>query len=123
MWQGGTMASDQAFLQAIREGSHARQTCLVYSDWLEERGDPRGPFMRLQCTLTRLPSWSTRRLALEAEAHALCLRHEAEWLGPLLGVAGHWEFRRGLLHWATLEAETFLAHAEEWLPELPLLGV
>jgi hypothetical protein len=24
------MPSDQAFLQAIREGPHARQTCLVY---------------------------------------------------------------------------------------------
>jgi uncharacterized protein (TIGR02996 family) len=114
---------DDPFLQAIRQRPNAHQTCLVYADWLEERGDPRGPFMRCQCLTARLPPWSPRRLALEAEAHALRMRHEEEWLGPLLGVASNWEFRRGLLHSVTLDAATFLAHAAQWLPAVPLVGV
>jgi hypothetical protein len=70
-----------------------------------------------------LPRGSPRRLDLEAQAHDLLLAHEADWLGPMLGVVGNWEWRGGLLDWVTVAAEVFLANAERWLPALPLLGV
>src|SRR5262249_58706284 len=41
------------------------------------------------------PRGSPRRLDLEARAHNLLLIHEADWLGPLLGVIANWEWRAG----------------------------
>lgn len=35
-----------AFLNGIVENLSASRPKLVYADWLEERGDPRGPFLR-----------------------------------------------------------------------------
>ena len=117
------MDQDLSFLEAIREQPGSRANRLVYADWLQDQGDPRGEFIHLQDKASRLPESAASRLALEAEAHALLLQHEAEWLGPLRGVVSNWEFRGGLLNWVTVEARTFLAHAEEWLPALPLLGL
>jgi len=117
------MQQDLAFLDAIRERPGLQQDRQVYADWLEERGDPLGTLIHLQCDAARLAAWSPRRLALEAEAHQLLLQHETSWLGPLAGHVSNWEFRGGLLAWVTVKAETFLAHAEKWLPALPLLGV
>lgn len=49
---------------------------LVYADWLQERGDPRGEFIALQCAKTPDP---------KREA-ALLKAHGAKWLGPLAPV-------------------------------------
>jgi uncharacterized protein (TIGR02996 family) len=117
------MDPEQGFLEAIRRRPGSRADRLVYADWLSDRGDPRGDFIRLQCQAARLARGSPRRLDLEALAHDLLLRHEADWLGPLLGVVGNWEWRGGLLDWVTVTAEVFLANAGRWLPALPLLGV
>jgi uncharacterized protein (TIGR02996 family) len=117
------MDQELSFLEAIRCQPNSKSVRLVYADWLEERGDPRADFICLQCQAAALAPSSPRRLAAEAVAHDLLLRHEADWLGPLLGHVSNWEFRRGLLDFVTVPAATFLAHAEEWLPRLPLIGV
>ncbi len=117
------MNEDVRFLEAIRARPGSAAQRLVYADWLEEQGDPRAGFIRAQCHAARLAPSHPRRLALEAQAHDLLLRHEEDWLGPLLGHVGNWEFHRGLLRSVTVKAETFLAQAEAWLPRLPLLGV
>ena len=117
------MTDELPFLQAIRHRPRSDEYRLIYADWLEERGDPRGRFVRAQCRAARLAPNCPARLELEAEAHSLLFRHEQEWLGPLAGQVSNWEFRRGLLAWVAVEATTFLAHAAEWLPALPLLGV
>jgi len=43
------MSQENAFLQAILDDPDNDDLRLVYADWLEERGDPRGEFIRLQC--------------------------------------------------------------------------
>jgi uncharacterized protein (TIGR02996 family) len=55
----------------------------AYSDYLSERGDPRGEFMRVQLALedeSLSPADRTKLKAAEAE---LLAAHEREWLGPL----------------------------------------
>jgi uncharacterized protein (TIGR02996 family) len=42
-------AAEAAFLEAIRAHPEADEPRLVYADWLEERGDPRGDFIRAHC--------------------------------------------------------------------------
>lgn len=91
---------------------------LVLADWLDERGDPRGEFVRVQCELTKLPKKDKRRTSLKQREKQLLKDHESAWLGPLREVlenehsaltkymrdAGEdsptalpWEFRRGFL--------------------------
>jgi uncharacterized protein (TIGR02996 family) len=46
------MDNDEAFLRAIADNSADDTPRLVYADWLEERGDPRAAFLRVQHALT-----------------------------------------------------------------------
>jgi hypothetical protein len=43
----------------------------VYADWLEERGDPRAEFVRLDCAVARDPSRSEDRIRRDDLAHGL----------------------------------------------------
>lgn len=43
------MTDESAFLRRICEQPDDVDLRLVYADWLEERGDPRGEFIRVQC--------------------------------------------------------------------------
>jgi uncharacterized protein (TIGR02996 family) len=45
------MNEEQGFLAALRAEPKDDTTRLVYADWLEERDDPRGEFLRLECRL------------------------------------------------------------------------
>ena len=45
------MTEDEAFLAAIRENPRDDTTRLVYADWLDERGDPRGEWLRIHVQL------------------------------------------------------------------------
>jgi uncharacterized protein (TIGR02996 family) len=46
--------SDEAFLRAIRGNRDDISNRLVYADWLDEQGDPRGEYLRLTCKLSEL---------------------------------------------------------------------
>jgi uncharacterized protein (TIGR02996 family) len=85
-----------AFLRCIKDDPEDDAPRLILSDWLEERGDPRGEFVRLQCYRARL---GTGRAAVELEAREaeLLLKHRAEWLGVLAERGIDTEFRRGLV--------------------------
>jgi sulfatase modifying factor 1 len=47
------MQDEAAFLQAMQENPEDTALRLVFADWLEERGDPRGELVRLLHTLTQ----------------------------------------------------------------------
>jgi uncharacterized protein (TIGR02996 family) len=111
-----------AFLEAIAARPDDDSPRLIFADWLEERGDPRGTFVRLQCTLERLPSDDPRRPALEDEADRLLAAHQDEWAALLQGVTHGWRFRRGLVEWVEADGEAFLQHAPAWFAAFPLRG-
>jgi len=69
------MTHDEAFLQAIIEDPDDDSLWLVYADWLEESGDPRGELVRLQYTLSRLPVGDESRPALESRARRFAAEH------------------------------------------------
>ncbi|MEN0065287.1 MAG: TIGR02996 domain-containing protein [Myxococcota bacterium] len=79
----------------------------VLGDWLQQRGDPRGEFIRVQLALEDpLIDPATRR-SLQGKERALLNAHEREWLGPLgdplfankdQPLSARWGFRRGFLH-------------------------
>jgi uncharacterized protein (TIGR02996 family) len=112
-----------AFLEAIAARPDDDTPRLVYADWLEERGDPRGAFVRVQCALERLSADDPRRPALEDQADDLLAAHEEEWAAQLRGAARDWRFRRGFVEWVDADAETFLVSNGAWFAAFPLRGV
>src|SRR4051812_47076638 len=95
--RGMPMKHDDAFLQAIIENPDDDTPRLVYADYLDERGDPRGEFIRVQIALARLPDDHPRREGLEARERGLLKTHEEEWAGRLKGLVGNYWFRRGFV--------------------------
>jgi uncharacterized protein (TIGR02996 family) len=61
---------DQAFIEAIRAAPDDAALKLVYADWLEERGDERAEYLRVQVTLAQggvvdAFTWSRYQLLLQ----------------------------------------------------------
>src|SRR5262245_48097600 len=50
------MTGHDEFLRAILENPADDGPRLVYADWLQEYGDPRGEFIRVQCELAKFPN-------------------------------------------------------------------
>ena len=89
------MNPDHAFQHAVLEEPDDDAVRLVYADWLEDRGDPRGELIRVQ---VRLAAWEPdlcRRTELRRREEELLARHSARWLGPLRRLCTRHEFHRG----------------------------
>jgi uncharacterized protein (TIGR02996 family) len=113
--------ADDAFVRGVLENP-TDDACLVFSDWLEERGDAlsvaRAELVRVQVQLARWVPDRAERAALRQRERGLIAAHAAEWLGPLHGLCEAFHFERGLAH-LTLKARRFVgrafAEASEWL--------
>jgi uncharacterized protein (TIGR02996 family) len=70
------MTDERAFLAAILQRPDDDATKLVYADWLEEQGDPRGEYLRLMVQVRQArgvtPEQRQRHRELSAELAALC---------------------------------------------------
>jgi uncharacterized protein (TIGR02996 family) len=104
------MTPDDAFLQAILENPDDDTPRLIYADWLEERGDPRGEFIRIQCRLAMLSAADERRPLLERQERELLEHHQDKWLGALRPSLSGWTFRRGFLDAISVPAADYLQH-------------
>jgi uncharacterized protein (TIGR02996 family) len=76
---------------------------LVYADWLQQRGDPRGELITVQCRLAGAAE--SERTALEAREAALLREHADRWLGVWRGLATAWSMRRGFLDRLVISAD------------------
>lgn len=106
-------AEELAFLARIRDEPDDDGPRLIFADWLDERGDPRGEFIRLQCALARLPADDPRREDLRHREQAILQNHQAVWTASLQGLAAGYEFRRGLLQAVSVDARAFLERGQE----------
>lgn len=106
------MSSAAEFMPAIHADPDDDVPRLIYADWLEDRGDPRGEFIRVQCELADRRTPYFRREELEQRERELLARHEAEWAAPLRGWVNHWKFRRGFPDEILLTEWAFLTHAD-----------
>src|SRR5438093_4089128 len=104
--------AEVAFLRAVLDRPDDDGPRLVFADWLEERGDPRGAFIRAQVELERLGEYDPRRPALELLADQLLVEHGDAWKAPLAALLGHsfidCTFRRGFIEDLTLGAPDLL---------------
>jgi uncharacterized protein (TIGR02996 family) len=65
------MSDEQGFLETLATNPADDVTRLVYADWLDERGDPRGRYLRLEMELAELAAADPRLAGLEAELREL----------------------------------------------------
>lgn len=122
------MDSERGLLEAILRNPNDMMPRLVYADWCDELGDPRGEFIRIQCELaTYSASWIKEHRLREREAE-LFEEHRRAWNGaihrrlaetPLAnsvdsrrGLIRRWGYRRGFVEFAVVEAQAFLEFPE-----------
>jgi len=77
------MNRDIGFLKAILAAPHDPAPRLVYSDWLEEQGDPtalaRAEYLRVECEMDALPPKAYRRRKLRTRLRELQAAVGHEW--------------------------------------------
>jgi uncharacterized protein (TIGR02996 family) len=116
--------SDEArLLRRVLEHPDDDGPRLVYADWLDERGDPRGEFIRLQLALARLPPGHPDRPDLVRRERLLTRQHLPAWSRGLIGIARRCSFRRGFVEAVTLPASAFVEHAEALFAAAPIKKV
>jgi uncharacterized protein (TIGR02996 family) len=74
------MVENKDLLKAVTDAPQDDSLRLVYADWLEEHGDSRGDFLRLQVQLRALAPDHPHRPALEAELSCHRKGQSADWL-------------------------------------------
>src|SRR5262245_39833845 len=125
------MTMDHAdFIEAILAAPEDNAPRLVYADWLLERDDPRGEFIRLQCELQTIADGDSKvALRLKKRENALLKEHREQWTAGLRGELQRnrvqkYEFRRGFVEY--VQAEGALFESEERVAALfdaaPLLS-
>jgi uncharacterized protein (TIGR02996 family) len=105
------MADPAAFLSAIVARPADDLPRLLYADWLDERGDPRGEFIRLQIA-DDPPS--------RARADTLLRRFGRLWAGPLADWSYCVNFSRGFPDQVVMAAEDFVQFADEVVRVAPV---
>jgi uncharacterized protein (TIGR02996 family) len=121
------MHDEAALFQAILAQPDDEGLRLVYADWLEERGDPRAEFIRVQCALAHDPP-EPRRAELQARELHLLKKYWRIWNGPLhralagtplsaraqyhRGLVTRWQYRRGFVENIIAPAAGLVRHAD-----------
>ncbi len=118
------MAEGEAFLREIIAVPDDDGPRLVYADWLEERADPRGEFIRVQCEEARLEDCA-RRKKLRSRAKQLLQAHGKQWTDSLDATGAGNEFRdpeyhRGFVETAKMSLRFFLRSGAGVMTRTPL---
>lgn len=114
------MYEAELFLKRILKQPDDDAPRLVYADWLEEQGDPRGEFIRLQCALATTGVDVSARKKLREREQSLRDVHGKAWAKPFAGIARSCTFRRGFVEGITIGATQFLEHADDLFDQAPL---
>lgn len=93
---------------------------LRYASWPDERDEPLGEFIRLQCQLERMPLRHSLRLELETRERELEADHGERWLGGLARLTSWSVFRRGFPDEVAVSASDFLRHATSIFAAAPI---
>ena len=94
-------------LQAVLDAPDDVAPRLIYADWLQERADPRGEFIAVQCALDALDTdvATERRAYLVGRESQLLKKHRNEWLVPIFGKrAKDCELTRGFVSYVAMRA-------------------
>jgi uncharacterized protein (TIGR02996 family) len=116
-----TVSEQDAFLKEILANPADREVRLVFADWLEENGDPRGELIRLQIQLEEMKPGDRGYGTVRKKERALLKKHRL--FGQLPSRVGEWEFRAGFIEKIELTLTAFRLKAAEIFEENPVQHV
>jgi uncharacterized protein (TIGR02996 family) len=101
------MNHHEAFLRAVIDEPDDDTPRLVYADWLDEHDDPaRAEFIRVQCSLAKMPADDPRRPALQQREKELLGQYGWVWAEHLGPQVSEWLYRRGFIERVSMCLET-----------------
>ena len=86
-----------AFHQTVLESPDDEDIRLIFADWLDDRDDPRGEFIRIQCQLAKLFAHDEQRAGLVRRERELWAEHGEHWRSYLPAVLRSAPFQRGFV--------------------------
>jgi uncharacterized protein (TIGR02996 family) len=109
-----------ALLAAILADPDDDEPRRVYADHLSEHGDPRGEYIALQLARAKLADGDARVAEIAAREAELVKQHKKAWTkyGDIKGA--RWEYRRGFVAKASLDAAALAAHGKALLAAEPI---
>lgn len=107
-------------LDEVLSDPDADDARLIYADWLEERDDPRGEFIRVQCELARADPLSERYCDLSERNAALLAEHRDGWIDELQQDVSKAKFHRGFIDTITVRARQFVKVADDLFRNTPV---
>src|SRR5437588_8892164 len=102
------MSLEKGFLESIIENPEDDDVRLIFADWLDERADPRGEFIRIQVERVRPNIDDVRQMKNWYREQELLGVHEKDWVAPLRPWVREWRFLRGFVEWVRIPAEYVL---------------
>ena len=120
------MSTERQFLNLIRADLDNPVPRLIFADWLDEQGDPRGELIRIQCELERPGLSAVKFRRLREREQELLEEYSADWLEPIASRKlkfADWTFRRGFVEKVAIDAREFIEKGDFLHPAFPLLHV
>lgn len=112
--------NDSDFLAEILASPHDDIPRLVYADWLEEQGNPRGEFIRLQCELDAGVENEEQRIDLQIRERDLLDEYGEEWAGTVPSLVDRHIFLRGFVEYVVMTMPAFVSLAKELFELAPI---
>jgi len=116
-------SEEDAFLQAILESPDDDTPRLIFADWLEERGNPRGTFIRLQCQRAKMTRYDDGWKEILVQESALLKQFETEWSKPVLRLVEAVEYRRGFIEHVRVSATKLLRNGDRLFRIAPICSL
>jgi len=117
------MTHQADFLQDILAQPKVDGPRLRYAQWLDERCDSLGEFIRVQCRLETIAPDHPAALELERRQRELLAEFEMDWVGELAQLVEYWVFHRGFVEEVGLTTAKFLDHADRLFELAPIQQV
>lgn len=115
---------NEALLSDVIQNPYDDAPRLRYAEWLEERGDPRGEFIRIQVELSSNDGVARKRRArLHLRENDLLDQHEEDWAADVAPLVESYRFDRGFVSGATISTEVFLEKPGEILDLAPIVYI
>lgn len=110
----------RVFLDEVLASPEDDAPRLIYADYLEEFGDPRGEFIRLQCEQAQMEPFDSRFLDVSHRCSDILMQHGENWAAELKQDVRKSEFSRGFIDKITMRARAFVKQGHELYRSVPI---
>lgn len=109
-----------AFLAEILSAPDDDVPRLIFADWLEEEGEPRGEFIRVQIELHQLGDLDPRSIDLADRSRELLAQYSEVWAQELNQDVRKSVYQRGFIETITVRARAFLKDGDQLFRAAPV---